>query len=445
MNSKITLRWIIHPALCAGILFAASGCGIYGSFKTPQYADTAEAYGGIESADTTSTGDIGWREFFRDEQLRALIDTALVRNADLQVAGLRVEEAQASLRTAKLAFLPSFELSPSATYDGSWYVQLPVSASWQIDLFGSLRNAKKGKLAAMMQSASYAQAVRTELIATVATTYYTLLALDAQQAVYEETERTWKQNVEAMRRLMQAGRYNAASVQQTEADYCNVLNNLVNVRQQINETENRLCSLMGWTPRTVERGTFDAWTAPETLRVGVPVRVLAARPDVRQAEFALAQSFYATTKVHSAMYPSLTVSGSYDFRHALYEAVGAMVMPLFRRGELRANLKIAKAQQAEAEASFRQTLVDAGVEVNDAFIAVKCAREKSANYTVQIGHLEDAVKSTQLLMQLGSTTYLEVLTAQQSLLTAQIGQIANRLTEISGTITLYEALGGGLQ
>lgn len=445
MNNRIILRRLCRPALCAGILFFMTGCGIYGSFRTPQYEEIAGAYGDIGSSDTTSMGDIGWREFFRDEHLCALIDTALVRNADLRVAALRVEEAQAALRSAKLAFLPSFELSPSASYDGAWYVQLPVTASWQIDLFGSLRNAKKGKAAALMQSAAYAQAVRTDLIATVATTYYTLLALDAQQAIYEETERTWRANVEAMRRLMQAGRYNAASVQQTEADYCNVLNNLVDVRQQVRTAENRLCSLLGWTPRAVERGTFDGWTAPGTLDVGVPMRVLAARPDVRQAEFALAQNFYATAEARSAMYPSLTVSGSYDFRHTLYEAVGSLVMPLFRRGELRANLKIAKAQQEEAEATFRQTLVDAGIEVNDAFVAVKSAREKRANYAVQVGHLQDAVKSTRLLMQHGSTTYLEVLVAQQSLLTAQIGEVANRLAEITSVVTLYEALGGGLK
>lgn len=444
MNNNHSLR-IIRSVFVAAILFATTGCGIYGKFRTPQYDETASAYGDIESADTVSIGEIGWREFFRDEKLCALIDTALVRNADLHVASLRVEESQAALRSAKLAFAPAFELSPSASYNGDWNVQLPVTASWQIDLFGRLRNAKQGKLAALMQSSAYAQAVRTELIAAVATTYYTLLALDAQQTIYEATERAWKQNVETMRRLMNAGRYNAASVEQTEADYRSVLNNLIDIRRERLETENRLCSLLGWTPRTIERGTLDGWTAPATLDVGVPMRTLAARPDVRQAEFALAQAFYATAEARSAMYPSLNVSGSYDFRHTLYEAVGSLVMPLLRRGELRANLKIAKAQQQEAETTFRQRLIDAGIEVNDAFVAVNSAREKSANYEAQVGHLQAALKKTRLLMQNSPTTYLEVLIAQQSLLTAQIGEIANRLTEISNVITLYEALGGGLQ
>lgn len=444
MNNNNLLR-TTRSAFVAAILLATTGCGIYSNFQTPQYDSTADAYGDVESVDSTSMGDMGWREFFRDERLCALIDTALVRNVDLQVASLRVEEAQASLRAAKLAYVPTFELSASASYNGDWNVQLPVSASWQIDLFGSLRNAKRKQLAALMQSASYEQAVRTELIAAVATTYYTLLALDAQHQIYEQTERTWKKNVETMRKLMNAGRYNAASVQQTQADYCNVLNNLTDVRQQIRKTENQLCSLLGWTPRSVERGSLDEWTAPGRIDVGVPMTVLAARPDVRQAEFALAQTFYATAAARSAMYPSLTISGSLDFRHMVYEAVGSLVMPLLRRGTLRANLKIARAQQAEAEATFRQTIIDAGIEVNDAFVAVNSAREKSANYTAQVEYLQGAVESTRLLMQHSPTTYLEVLTAQQSLLTAQIGRIANRLSEISSVITLYEALGGGLQ
>lgn len=444
MNSNHSLR-VVRPVIVAAILFATTGCGIYGTFRTPQYDETAEAYGNIGTADTVSMGDTGYREFFRDEKLLALIDTALVRNADLRIARLRVEEAQASLRSAKLAFLPSFELSPSVSYNGDWNVQLPVEASWQIDIFGSLRNAKQEKLSALMQSAAYSQAVRTELIATVATAYYTLLALDAQYEIYRQTEQTWKSNVETMRRLMAAGRYNDAALQQTEADYCNVLNNLTDVRQQISETENRLCSLLGQTPHEVERGTLDGWTGPETLDVGVPVRVLACRPDVRQAEFALAQAYYVTAEARSAMYPSLTISGSYDFRHSIYEAVGSLVMPLFRRGELRANLKIAEAQREEAEAAFRQKLIDAGIEINDAFVAVNSAREKSANYAAQVGHLDKAVQSTRLLMQHSSTTYLEVLVAQQSLLTARIGEVANRLSEISSVITLYEALGGGLQ
>lgn len=422
-----------------------TGCGIYGTFRSPQYAITDEACGTFETSDSLSMGDLRWQELFSDPYLVALIDTALYNNTDLQAAHLHVEEAQAQLRSSRLAYLPSVDFSASAVHNGSWEVQLPVNASWEIDLFGSLRNAKRGKLAALLASEAYSQAVQSQLIATVASTYYTLLALDAQRIVYDETEESWRRNVEVTRRLMEVGRYNAASLAQTEASYCSICNNLIEIDRQIRQTENQLCSLLGWTPRSIERGTLDSWSDPELLSVGIPLRVLGRRPDVQQAEQELAQTFYATNQARSDFYPSITLSGSFDLRHSLAEAVGSLLQPIFQRGALRANLRIAKAQEQQAELVFKQTVVDAGIEVNDALIDIESTRTKAGNYARQIERLQTAVESTQLLMQHGSTTYLEVLTAQQTLLEAQIGQIANRLSEISGVITLYQALGGGVE
>lgn len=426
-------------------LLLLTGCSIYGTFRSPQYEIPDDAYGTTLGADSLSTGDIRWQEFFRDEKLAMLIDTALHNNADLTTARLKVEEAQAMLRSSRLAYLPSVDFSASAVHNGSWEVQLPVNASWEIDLFGSLRNAKRGKLAALLASEAYSRAVQSQLIATVASTYYTLLSLDAQREVYVETEQSWKRNVEVTRRLMEAGRYNAASLAQTEANYCSIRNNLVEIDRQIRQTENQLCSLLGWTPRTIERGTLDGWSAPEQLSVGIPLRVLGRRPDVRQAEQELAEAFYATNQARADFYPSITLSGSYDLRHTLSEAVGSLLQPIFQRGTLRANLRVAKAQQQEAEIAFKQAVVDAGIEVNDALIDIESARTKAGNYARQVERLQTAVESTQLLMQHGSTTYLEVLTAQQTLLEAQIGAITNRLSEISGVITLYQTLGGGAE
>lgn len=425
---------------------ALTGCGVYGTFRSPQTEITNDAFGPADNTDSLSTGDLRWQELFSDPHLAALIDSALCNNADLQTARLKVEEAQAQLRSSRLAYLPSVDFSASAVHnDGTWDVQLPVNASWEIDLFGSLRNAKRGRLAALLASEAYAQAVQSQLVATVASTYYTLLALDAQREVYVETEQSWARNVEVTRRLMEAGRYNAASLAQTEASYCSIRNNLVEIDRQIRQTENQLCSLLGWTPRTIKRGGLDEWRAPEQLSVGIPLRVLSRRPDVRQAEQTLAEAFYATNQARADFYPSITLSGSYDLRHTLSEVVGSFLQPIFQRGTLRANLRVAKAQEQQAEIAFRQTVVEAGIEVNDALLDVESARAKAENYARQVGHLRTAVESTRLLMQHGSTTYLEVLTAQQTLLEAQIGQIANRLSEISGVITLYQALGGGVR
>lgn len=270
----------------------------------------------------------------------------------MQNAILKIQEAQASLKVSKLAFLPSFNISPSADYNDSWDVQLPVNASWEIDLFGNLRNAKKRKQAAYLQSGAYMQAVRSQLIATVASTYYALLSLDAQYKIYEETEQSWKQNVEVTRRLMKAGKYNAASLSQTEANYYNVCNNLIDIKQQIQQTENQLCALLGETPHTIVRGELADWLAPEMTHVGIPLKVLSNRPDVKQAEYSLAQAFYATNEAKAAFYPTLSISGNYEFRHSLYDIIGSLVQPLFQRGTLKANLDIAKAEQKRSRHNF---------------------------------------------------------------------------------------------
>lgn len=434
---SIRLVWLLPFA-------ALTGCGVYGTFRSPQYEITDDAFGSVDHTDSLSMGDLRWQEFFRDSHLAALIDSALCNNADLQTTRLKVEEAQVQLRSSRLAYLPSVDFSASANHnDGSWNVQLPVNASWEIDFFGSLRNVKRGRLAALLASEAYAQAVQSQLVATVASTYYTLLALDAQRDVYVETEQSWNRNVEVTRRLMEAGRYNAASLAQTEANYCSICNNLVEIDRQIRQTENQICRLLGWTPRAIARGKLAEWSAPERLSVGIPLRILSRRPDVRQAEQELAEAFYATNQARSDFYPSVTLSGSYDLRHTLSEIVGSFLQPIFQRGTLRANLRVAKAQEQQAEIAFKQAVVDAGIEVNDALIDIKSARTKAGNYARQVEQLQKAVESTQLLMLHGSTTYLEVLTAQQTLLEAQIGAITNRLSEISGVITLYQALGGG--
>ena len=276
--------------------------------------------------------------------------------------------------------------------------------------------------------------------------YYSLLALDAQYEIYKETEKNWRENVRVTEQLLEAGRYTADAVYQAQSNYYSVCNNLLDIRQQLHQTENQMCSLLGKVSGTpIERGSIEDWTSPEMIDVGIPVEVLSNRPDVKQAEYQFAQAFYTTNGARSAMYPSITITGSLDFYSMIVNAVGSLVEPIFQQGQLRANLKIAKAQQAEAEVAFRQSIIDAGIEVNNTMIALRTAQDKTANYAAQVSSLEKAVKAAQSKMQDKNSTYLEVLTAQQSLLTAQVARISNRLSEISEVITLYQALGGGCE
>lgn len=455
-------------------ILALSSCGIYSKYKpVTEIPDGLYGHGGTDTPGLTSAdpeiqrsdtaanfGNLSWREVFTDPYLRVLIDSALVRNTDLRTAHLRVKEAEATLLSARLSYLPAFSLSPQGTassFDGGKATQtysLPVSASWEIDIFGRLTNAKRRAQAVVAQSRDYEQAVQTQLIAAVANNYFTLLMLDTQIEISTATEAAWKESVATTRAMKAAGMVTEAALSQTEATYYNICTTLLDLQEQLNQAENALSLLLADVPHRIPRGRLADQQLPENLSVGVPLQILSNRPDVRSAEQSLAQAFYTTNAARSAFYPSITLSGSAGWTNSagamivnpgkfLATAVASLTQPLFNRGANIAQLRIAKAQQEEARLSFEQTLLNAGSEVNNALVQYQTARDKSAYFNRQVASLENAARSTQLLMKHGNTTYLEVLTAQQTLLNAQLSQVANRFTEIQGVITLYQALGGG--
>lgn len=438
-----------------------SSCGIYNRYK-PVETVPEDLYGDnvALTGDTTNFGNTHWREVFTDPYLQLLIEQGLKNNTDYQSAQLRVEEARATLLSAKLAFLPSFALAPQGTVSSfdnmkaTQTYQLPVTASWELDIFGRMRNAKKQAQALYAQSQDYKQAVCTQLISGIANTYYTLLMLDEQLDLSRQTAEAWKETVVSARALMNAGQYDEAAVSQMEATYYSVQTSVLDLEEQINQAENSMALLLAETPRTYERGKLSEQVLPETFSTGIPVQLLANRPDVRSAERSLEAAFYATNQARSAFYPNITLSGSAGWTNNvgtmiinpakfLASAVGSLTMPLFNRGQNIANLKITKAQQEEAKLSFQQTLLNAGTEVNDALTAYQTSREKAELYEKQVDALRNTVRSTALLMEHGNRTYLEVLTARQTLLSAELSQVANRFTEIQSVITLYQALGGG--
>lgn len=442
-----------------------SSCGIYTKYKRPEVG-TDGLYGQdmegqeVETQDTASVATLSWRELFTDSKLQSLIEHALAGNTDLLSARQRIKEAEAALSSARLAYLPSFMLTPQggvSSFDkskGSWTYSGIASASWEIDIFGKLTNAKRRSKALYLQSLEYEQAVSTSLIANVANLYYTLLMLDEQYRISEATAVNWRESVRTMRAMMSAGMTNEASVSQSEANCRQVEASLLDLKQQIKEVENSLSILLGDVPSSIERGCISGQSFPQELAIGVPVQLLSRRPDVKSAELSLASAFYATNAARSSFYPSITLGGTAGWTNSagsmivnpgklLLSAVGSLTQPLFNKGLNLAQLKIAKAQQEEAKLAFQQALLNAGSEVNNALTQVQTARGKTELRASQIVSLETAVRSTQLLMQHGTSTYLEVLTAQQSLLSAQLTQVADRFDEIQGIISLYQALGGG--
>lgn len=450
-------RIIIGLLLLTGL----SGCHIYRTYERPELSGVDSLYRvPAMTEDTMSLADFSWKELFTDTVLQQLIEKGIANNTDLNIARLKVREAEALLTSSKLAYLPSVSLTPQGTIKSiegnspTKTYNLAASADWELDIFGRLTNAKREAKAVLEQSQAYKQAVQTQLIATIANSYYTLLMLDKQLDISRRTAEIWAENLRVMKALKKAGQTTEMAVAQIEASKLSVDASLLSLEQQITEVENSLSSLLGVVPQRIDRSTLDMQSFPDTLSVGVPLQLLQRRPDVRQSEAALAEAFYTTNRAYSAFYPAITLSGSAGWTNAagaiisnpgewLFSAVGALVQPLFNRGQNIANLKVAKARQEEALLTFRQTLLNAGTEVNDALLQWQVARRRLDLDRQQIISLQSAVRSSELLMRHSSQNYLEVLTARQTLLDVELSAVSDRFEEIQGVINLYHALGGG--
>ena len=410
--------------------------------------------------DTLNFGNLSWREVFTDPKLQSLIEKGLTNNTDLRIARLRIKEAEATLLSSKLAYLPGISLAPQGTVSSfdkqavTRSYQLPVTASWEIDIFGGLLNAKRKAKAALEQSEAYRQAVQTQLIASIANSYYTLLMLDKQLAISEVTAENWRESVKTMREMKEAGMTNEAAVTQSEANYRSVEADIPDLKRQIRETENALSVVLGDNPQHIDRNKLENIPLPTRFSSGVPLQLLSNRSDVKQAEMSLAMAYYGTNATRSAFYPGITINGTAGWTNNVGEsilnpgkfllsAIGSLVQPLFNKGKNIANLKIAKAQQEEALLSFKQSLLNAGAEVSDALYMFQSAGEKGVQREIQVSSLEKSVDSTTELFLLGTSTYLEVLTAQQSLFSAQLLQVSDRFEQLQAVINLYHALGGG--
>ena len=469
---KINCHKYILPSLTGrgrgvGLLLAClllTSCGVYRNYQRPTDLQTDGLYGSAQVGNSEqSLSAKAWREFFTDPQLQTLIERGLSQNLSMRQLDLQIQEAQEYLKCSKLAYIPSLSFAPQGQLSSvDWakplkFYTVPLTASWQIGSFGTLRNAKKSAEVTVEQTRTARQAVQQALVANIANIYYSLCMLDAQLAVSEQTAKNWRESVELTRKLMEAGRSNKAAVAQSEANCYNVEANLLDLRQAIIEAENGLCTLLGEAPHHIERGSLASFQAPAAVETGIPLALLQNRPDVRQAELALASKFYAVNTAKAAFYPSLTISGTLGFTNNgssieldpgkwLWNALGQLVQPIFQNGRLRAQKHVAEMQQQEAKLAFQQALIAAGSEVNTALVKLQTAQGKRTFIDGQISSLTDAVNATEALYKDNvsrQVNYLNVLTAQTGLLSAQLGQLANQYAIISATIELYQALGGG--
>lgn len=444
------MKRIIYIALTA---LSLCSCGLYRQYEREDIHFVDSLYRRMSvPTDSISTGSVDWEIIFTDPLLQDWIRTGLEYNSDLNVARLKVKEAEAALLAARWALLPGADFSAKGGVPGQFSARVDVS--WQADIFGGLRNAKRRAQAALEQSEAYKQAVQTQLVATIANSYYTLLMLDEQLSISSYTMDTWSENIRTLEALKRAGKTNEAAVLQAKANKLSVEANVLTLEKEILAVENSLCALVGIVPMPIERSSLDVQELPEKLSAGVPVDLLSRRPDVRQAEMALAQAFYSVNSAKASFYPNLTLSGALgwttdagrialDPGSLIANFIAGLAQPVFGRGVNKARLQAAEAQYQQAAYGFRQSLLDAGVEVNNALTLWQTAKKRVELDKKQIVHLKAAVWNTQLLMKHGNAEYLEVLTAQKNLLQAELTEASDRFDEIQSIINLYQALGGG--
>ena len=449
------------------IAFAAlslTGCkSLYGNYERPDVKTSGIVRDPVDDkaalAGSSDFGNLPWRSVFTDPQLQTLIEKALENNPDLLNAALNIDIAEQQLRASKLAFLPSVVFAPNGsishfgTHTSSTQAYtLPITASWDVDLFGKLRSQKKAAQMALIQSRDYKVAVQTNLICNVANLYYTLLMLDRQKQIVDDMSGLTKNTWDMMKLQMEFGRARSTSVQSAEAAYYSVQTQGADIKRQIRETENTLSLLLGEPAQSIARGSLENQSLPTNFSGGIGVQLLSNRADVHANEMALAQCFYNIQEARSRFYPALNISppgawtnsnGLVNPGKLLLSVVGSLTQPIFMRGQLKAGLRVAEDRYKQAYNTWQNSILKAGAEVSNALVAYNSADEKNKLQQQQIDVLKQNVDHTQMLYAQSSSSYLEVITAQQSLLNAEISQVQEQFTKLQAIVNLYNALGGG--
>lgn len=456
-------------------LFVSIGlpsCQFVNKYKTPDI-DSEGLYRSQASTDTTTIANIPWKEYFSDPVLQALIEEGINNNFDLKIAYTRIKQAEANLGIARAAYFPEVALVGSVTqnrqsikmgkekdvlgYHNENYA-LGISVGWELDLWGKLNRQSRSSYAQFLNSHAYRNLIQTSLVSNIATSYYSLLALDEKLHVTQEMIKLQKENVATMEAMLEAGLLNGAALEQSKTQLYDTETTVPDLISSIQQTENSICEMLGRKPGYVYRAKFSDQTVPQELAVGVPMQMLAKRPDVQQAELNFRSAFELTAAAQASFYPSVTLSNQsmigygattlskfFKPENIIANIVGSITQPLFAKKQLLGQLQIRKAQQEEALLTFEKTVLSAGQEVSNIMYTYETALSKDESRTNQVKAANNSVFFTQELLKAGEANYTEVLTAQQNLLQAQLGQVNDKLQQLQACVDLYRALGGGVE
>ena len=460
----MTSKHRIYIAIATVSLLAAA-CRVQ-KYKSPE-ARLDGLYRDVQSSDTITLASLPWRQVFSDTYLQKLIEEGLAENPDLRIAATRIQQAEAYLQQSRAGLFPALNGNASATVNklpefqsGGFFnnvrvYQLGLSSSWEADIWGKLNSTKKASYASLLQSQAFARTVQTGLIANIANSYYTLLALDQQLVITQQNIQYWMKTVETMKSLKEAARVTGAAVVQSEANRYAAEVTIPDLKQRIRETENALSVLLGRSPGAILRSSLNMQALPANLSVGIPAQLLSNRPDVQQAEYNYRYFFESVNVAKAFFYPSLTITASGGLSNTALQnffssgsvfgsLAGGLTQPIFNRRANKTRLEVAKAQQQEALINFQRTLLIAGQEVSDALSLYQNVSEKAGSRQKQIEALQKSIDYTEQLLKYGSANYVEVINAQQSYLTAQLNRVNDNLQQQQAVVRLYRALGGGL-
>ncbi len=475
MNNK-SIKGIVLLVLTASI--GLTSCGVLNTNKYKStVTDTQELFRGENPTDTTTIANIPWREYFKDPNLQLLIEEGIANNYDLRIAFTRIKQAEVGLTIAKSAYFPTIALAGQVEhtqisvngkgkekvlgYNGGDQWFLGIAVQWEADIWGKLNSKSKASYAQLMNTYGYRNLIQTSLVSNIATTYYSLLALDEQLRITRETIGLLSKSTSTMRDMMQAGMLNRAGVKQSEALLYSTKVSVPSLEMQISQLENSLSLMLGRKPGPITRTSLHDQSVPSHLDCGIPAQMLAKRPDVFQAEMSFRYAFEMKNVAQRSMYPTLTLGTSgnaatvgyvsntlsqfFDPKKIIANIVGGLTQPLFAGNQLRGQLKVARAQQEEALLTFEQTVLKASQEVSNIMFTYESSLRKNENRAKQVEALTVAVDDTQNLLIAGEANYTEVLNAEQNLLQAQLGQVSDKLEQLQAGVNLYRALGGGIE
>lgn len=455
-------------AVGAAAIIGLSSCQVVNKYKTPEIDSDSLYRDSQNTPDTATIANMQWKTYFKDPILQSLIDEALDNNYDMRIVAERVKQAEAVLGMARAAYFPTVALALQAeqtrtsvnpstgktkalAYHTETY-SLGLSASWELDVWGKLNRQQRARYADVLNSYAGRNLLKTSLVSGVAVSYYSLLALDEQLRLTNESIALMQESVSTIQALMDAGMQNGAAVEQMKASLYQAQANIPELESSIRQLENAICLLAGRKPGAIQRSVLSEQAVPEALSFGVPAQMLAKRPDVRQAELAFRSAFEMTNAAQASFYPSISISPASigyvgDFfkpENLFANIIGTITQPLFARKQLITQYKTAKAEQQAALLSFEKTVLSAGKEVSDILFTFESSLKKNEVRAKQIESLEKAVYYTHELLKAGEASYLEVISAEQSLLQAQIGQVNDKLQQLQASSDLYRALGGGI-